>query len=129
VLIRHLSAIAVVLVAMACAKGPPEFEEVPPADELFAEGQQILEGTRYLGLIHRVDYDEAIETFQTIIDNYPYSEYAVAAELAIADAYFDDKKYEEANTRRCPTRSTAPRSVTSGGSTPPTGTRRRPARR
>jgi outer membrane protein assembly factor BamD len=96
VLIRHLSAIAVVLVAMACAKGPPEFEEVPPADELFAEGQQILEGTRYLGLIHRVDYDEAIETFQTIIDNYPYSEYAVAAELAIADAYFDDKKYEEA---------------------------------
>ena len=34
-----------------------------------------------------VNYDDAIEKFQAIIDNYPYSEYAVLAELAIADAY------------------------------------------
>ncbi|MDX1383949.1 MAG: outer membrane protein assembly factor BamD, partial [Thermoanaerobaculia bacterium] len=55
-----------------------------------------LEGERYLGIFPHVDYDEAIATFQTIIDNYPYSEYAVLAELRIADAYFDDKEYEEA---------------------------------
>ena len=39
---------------------------------------------------------KAIEIFQSIIDNYPYSEYAVEAELRIADAYFEDEKYEEA---------------------------------
>jgi outer membrane protein assembly factor BamD len=43
-----------------------------------------------------INYDKAIETFQTIIDNYPYSEWAVKAELKIADAYFKDKRYEEA---------------------------------
>jgi outer membrane protein assembly factor BamD len=49
-----------------------------------------------MGIIPRTDYEGAIETFQAIIDNYPYSDYAVLAELAIADAYFEDRKYEEA---------------------------------
>ena len=93
---RSIATIAVLLLAAGCAKPPPEFEEVPPADELYEEGQETLEGTRFLGLWRYVDYGEAIETFQAIIDNYPYSEYAVLAELAIADAYFDDEKYEEA---------------------------------
>jgi outer membrane protein assembly factor BamD len=82
--------------AAACAKPPPSFEEVPPAEELFAKGQKILEGERWLGIIPHTDYSEAIETFQSIIDNYPYSDYAIQAELAIADAYFEDEKYEEA---------------------------------
>jgi outer membrane protein assembly factor BamD len=43
-----------------------------------------------------VNYQKAIDTFQAIIDNYPYSDYAVMAELRIADAYFDDKRYDEA---------------------------------
>jgi outer membrane protein assembly factor BamD len=80
-----------------CRSTPePTFEEVAPADELFAKGQQILEGKVYLGVYRRVDYTKAIETFQSIIDNYPYSEYAVRAELEIADAYFADEKWEEA---------------------------------
>jgi len=82
--------------AAGCAKPPPEFEEVAPPEELFAEGQKSLEGTRWLGVIPHTNYGAAIETFQAIIDNYPYSDYAVLAELAIADAYFDDSKYEEA---------------------------------
>ena len=93
---RSIAAIAILIIATGCAKGPPEFEEVPPADELYEEGQKALEGKRLLGLWPWVDYEDAIETFQAIIDNYPYSEYAVLAELAIADAYFDDEKYEEA---------------------------------
>jgi outer membrane protein assembly factor BamD len=96
VVARSIAAIATLIIAAGCAKGPPEFEEVPPADELYEEGQKTLEGKRLLGLWPWVDYDEAIETFQAIVDNYPYSEYAVLAELAIADAYFDDEKYEEA---------------------------------
>lgn len=74
----------------------PSFEDVPPADELYAEGQEILEGRNILWVYRYVNYSKAIETFQTIIDNYPYSDYAVEAELAIADAFYEDEKYTEA---------------------------------
>jgi outer membrane protein assembly factor BamD len=97
VLTRCISTLAAFLLfSAACASPPPTFEEVPPADELFQQGLEILEGHRILGVIPTVDYSAAIETFQTIIDNYPYSDYAVLAELRIADAYFTDEKYEEA---------------------------------
>src|SRR5262245_7072013 len=56
----------------------------------------MLEGGTWFGVIPRVKTEKAVDTFQSIIDNYPYSEYAVLAELRIADAYFDDAKYEEA---------------------------------
>jgi outer membrane protein assembly factor BamD len=79
-----------------CAKKTPSFEDVPPADELYEEGLKILEGRKLFWLIPLVDHQEAINTFQAIIDNYPYSEYAVKAELRIADAYFDDKHFDEA---------------------------------
>jgi outer membrane protein assembly factor BamD len=72
------------------------FEEVPPADELYAEGERVLEGRRLMKVYTAINYDKAIEIFQTIIDNYPYSDWAVKAELKIADAYFHDKRYEEA---------------------------------
>jgi outer membrane protein assembly factor BamD len=81
----------------ACASDDePSFEDVPPADELYSEGQRILEGRNILGVYTYVNYGDAIEAFQAIIDNYPYSEFAVQAELAIADAYFDDGRYDEA---------------------------------
>jgi len=82
--------------AAGCKSPPPTFEEAPPAEELYAEGLEILEGRRLLRLIPWVNHGKAIETFQAIIDNYPYSDYAVLAELKIADAYFEDGKYEEA---------------------------------
>ena len=81
----------------ACASDDePTFEDVPPADELYAEGQRILKGRNILGVYTYVNYGNAIEAFQAIIDNYPYSEFAVQAELSIADAYFDDGRYDEA---------------------------------
>ncbi len=42
------------------------------------------------------DYRRAIPYFQKILENYPFSIYAVPAELKIAEAYFLDKKYVEA---------------------------------
>lgn len=72
------------------------FEEPPPADELYETGNKQLEGRRILGFLPWINHDDAIETFQTIIDNYPYSDYAVLAELKIADSYFADGKFEEA---------------------------------
>jgi outer membrane protein assembly factor BamD len=82
------------IVAMACASKPPDFDDVAPADELYAKGIHQLE-TRRLWIIP-IHYTLAIETFQSIIDNYPYSDYAVQAELKIADAYFLNGKYDEA---------------------------------
>ena len=96
---RILVTIAVTTgLCLACQSSAPKesFEEVPPAEDLFARGQVELQGHLVLGVYRRIDYTKAIETFQSIIDNYPYSEYAVESELKIADAYFADKKYEEA---------------------------------
>lgn len=80
----------------ACRKEAPRFEDVKPADELYQEGLDRLEGRKILGLFRYVDYDAAIETFQSIIDNYPFSEFEEKAQLKIADAYFEDERYEEA---------------------------------
>ena len=66
------------------------------ADELYAEGLETLEGWRLMWVLPIVNYTKAIETFQAILDNYPYSDYAVKAELQIADAYFNDGRFEEA---------------------------------
>jgi outer membrane protein assembly factor BamD len=84
------------LLLSSCASDTVSFEDVPPADELYDEGVEILEGWRILWVYRMVNYTKAIETFQAIIDNYPYSEYAVKAELQIADAYFADGRWEEA---------------------------------
>jgi outer membrane protein assembly factor BamD len=97
--LRIVLAVALAAGLAACRSTPPPapaFEELPPAEELFAQAQTELEGRMILGVYRRVDYLKAIEILQSIIDNYPYSEYAVEAELAIADAYFADGKYEEA---------------------------------
>jgi outer membrane protein assembly factor BamD len=84
------------LLALGCSKKTPSFEDVPPPDELFDKGVAILEGGRIAKIIPYINYNKAIETFQAIIDNYPYSEYAVKAELLIADAYYEDRRYDEA---------------------------------
>ena len=84
------------LLVSSCASDTASFEDVPPADELYAEGLEILEGWTILWLYRVVNYTKAIETFQAIIDNYPYSDYAVKAELQIADAYFSDGRWDEA---------------------------------
>ena len=84
------------LLLISCTSDVPSFEDVAPADELYAEGLELLEGTNILWLYRFVNYTSAIATFQAIIDNYPYSEDAVKAELQIADAYFADERWDEA---------------------------------
>ena len=95
---RGLPAFALVaaLLLASCTSDTPSFEDVAPAEDLYAEGLEILEGRNILWVYRWVSYTKAIETFQAIIDNYPYSDYAVLAELQIADAYFADERWEEA---------------------------------
>ena len=81
---------------LACASAPNEAEEVPPAEVLYQRGLTQMEGGKILWVFPSGDQAKAIETFQQIIDNYPYSEYAVSAEIKIADAYYAQGKYDEA---------------------------------
>ena len=87
--------------AFGCGGAPTAFElgEVPSAEELYDEGVEILDnGGKLLWVFDRTDYQGAIDKFQDIIDNYPYSDFAVLAELKIADTYFAQEFWEEALT-------------------------------
>jgi outer membrane protein assembly factor BamD len=42
------------------------------------------------------DYKNAIKSFQQLKERYPYSEYAILAELKLGDAHFYNKNYAEA---------------------------------
>jgi outer membrane protein assembly factor BamD len=90
---------AAVLGFAACATQPPEPEltELPEADVLYQQGVALLEERKtVLWLFDVTPYQEAIDKFQEVVDNYPYSEYAVAAELKIADSYFEQERWDEA---------------------------------
>jgi len=82
---------------LACATAPPTEEELPSAEILYRRGLGYLEHSgKILGVLPDSDSAKAIESFQQIIDNYPYSDYAVLSELKIADSYYADEKYDEA---------------------------------
>lgn len=92
-----LGSLVFALVSMGCASKPVLDEELPAAEILYQRGlDQLANGGRVLWVFPSSDTTKAIETFQQIVDNYPYSDLAVMAELKIADAYFADEKYEEA---------------------------------
>jgi outer membrane protein assembly factor BamD len=61
--------------------------EEKPADELIQEG---------LTDFDKGNYSNAIEAFEQLKDWYPFSKYAILAELKIADAYFNLEDYPEA---------------------------------
>jgi outer membrane protein assembly factor BamD len=82
---------------LGCASTPP-IEDVPSAESYYAKAETLLEGERVLLVFRDVDYPRAIELFQEVIDNYPYSVYATLAELRIADIHFDRGNYEEARS-------------------------------
>ena len=90
--------LAAALVSLAgCASTPgDEVTEVPSADRLYEQGVALLEGKSSLLGLDFTNYQDAIDQFQDIIDNYPYSEFAVLAELRIADAHFAQSRWEEA---------------------------------
>jgi outer membrane protein assembly factor BamD len=55
--------------------------------------QLALSGMANLG---KKDYAKAAEDFKNLKEHYPYSKYAILAELKLGDAYFGDRKYLEA---------------------------------
>jgi outer membrane protein assembly factor BamD len=51
----------------------------------------ITEGLNYY---QRKKYKQAIESFQKLKDRFPYHEYAIVAEIKLADSYYLNKEYE-----------------------------------
>jgi outer membrane protein assembly factor BamD len=46
--------------------------------------------------LQKKDYSGAADDFKKLKEHYPYSKYAILAELKLGDAYYYDKKYTEA---------------------------------
>ncbi len=66
-------------------KKPPVIDKT--AEQLAHSGMAKLE---------KKDYEKAAEDFKSLKEHYPYSKYAILAELKLGDAYFADLKYNEA---------------------------------
>ena len=83
--IQPVALLLIIALAWACAsvKEKPE----PTAEENYRMGMERFEKKKY---------QDAIPFFQKILQNYPFSIYAIQAELKIAESYFLDKKYVEA---------------------------------
>lgn len=64
-----------------------EKKQEKPAPELATDGMDAYQDGKY---------EKAIESFETLKDWYPFSKYAILAELKIADAYYQLKQYEDA---------------------------------
>ena len=98
---RSLAIAALALATLllgACATAPPapELGEIPSAEVLYEEGNEILASPRKFLGVDVTDYATAIGKYQDIIDNYPYSDLRVDAELRIADAFYVQEEWEEA---------------------------------
>ncbi len=95
--ISHMLLLLALAGLVSCARSQPDFDvEIPSAEELYADGEKSLKKKKFLWLIPFTDHQKAIDKFQEIVDNYPYSEYAVLAEMKIADTYYEQEKWEEA---------------------------------
>lgn len=92
--IKHYLLIFLVLLAYGCAGA--EVKKEPTAEELYLEAMEEFNKGKAWGIFSTIDYVKIIEKFQKVIDYYPVSKYAVLAELRIADAYFRNRKYQEA---------------------------------
>jgi len=94
-----LGAVLTIALLCACATAPvEEEEELPSAESYYQRGVETLKGKTSFLFFHDVDYAKSIEYFQEVIDNYPYSDYAVLAELQIGDIHFERGEYEEASS-------------------------------
>jgi len=61
--------------------------QIETAEELVQKGMEYFEDE---------DYSDALKAFTTLKERYPYSRYAILAELKVADAHFYRKEYPEA---------------------------------
>ncbi|MFP4476869.1 MAG: outer membrane protein assembly factor BamD [Desulfatibacillaceae bacterium] len=86
-MVRRAAAVFLVLAFLVSGCSWFGAKEEPTADELVRKGM-----TAY----NEGDYNEAIEAFEKLRDWYPFSKYAILAELKVADAYYEKGDYDNA---------------------------------
>lgn len=85
--------LVVLLVATGCSTLKDQYDkyfgtdEAATASDLAWDGMDAYENGRY---------DKALEKFQKLKDYYPFSKYAILAELKIADTHYKRMEYEDA---------------------------------
>ena len=77
--------LAMIIMISGCAWFETKTEKT--AEELVAEGMKAFKDE---------DYKDAIEAFQKLKDWYPFSKYAILAELKIADSYYELDEFADA---------------------------------
>jgi outer membrane protein assembly factor BamD len=82
------AALALSLVTALCLSCAGAKVKGPDEEASYKEALESLEGHWYSR-----DYQRAIEDFQKLMDQFPFSKYAILAELRIADAYFKKEDF------------------------------------
>ena len=85
--------LVVLLVATGCSTLKDQFNKIFGIDDSVGAQELAWEG---MDAYESGKYDKAIEKFQKLKDYYPFSKYAILAELKIADAHYQREEYEEA---------------------------------
>jgi outer membrane protein assembly factor BamD len=85
--------LVVLLVATGCSTLKDQFNKIFGIDDSVGAQELAWEG---MDAYENGKYGKAIEKFQKLKDYYPFSKYAILAELKIADAHYQREEYEEA---------------------------------
>jgi outer membrane protein assembly factor BamD len=93
--LRHIPTICLVflLVATGCSTIKNQYNKIFGTDETGTAQELAWEG---MDAYENGKYQKAIEKFEQLKDNYPFSKYAILAELKIADAHYQREEYEDA---------------------------------
>ena len=85
--------LVVLLVATGCTTIKDQWDKIIGADESGTAQELAWDG---MDAYENGKYEKAIEKFQKLKDYYPFSKYAILAELKIADAHYQREEYEDA---------------------------------
>ena len=87
--------LAALLASLLAASGCGLFGSSSTTSEAFDTPAQVLANEAET-LYREGNYEEAADMFQALKDRFPYSRFALLADLRVADAYLKAKRYEEA---------------------------------
>lgn len=92
---RRISTICLVvlLATTGCSTIKDQWNKIFGSNETGSAQELAWEG---MDAYERGKYDKAIEKFQRLKDYYPFSKYAILAELKIGDAHYQRDEYEDA---------------------------------
>jgi outer membrane protein assembly factor BamD len=88
-----IAGVIIVLLSSGCSSLKKTWDSITGNDETGTAQQLTWDG---MDAFEEGNYKDAIEYFQQLKDLYPFSKYAILAELKIADAYYHLEEYEEA---------------------------------